>query len=73
MSRRSGIRFADNDMRQHETLQRVPLIRMASHSMAARSCQAIASFAARVPQTGKSFQSISGVGATRPRYKDQIF
>jgi hypothetical protein len=26
MSRRSGIRFADKDMRQHENLPRVPFI-----------------------------------------------
>jgi hypothetical protein len=26
MSRRSGIRFADKDMRQHKNLQRIPFI-----------------------------------------------
>jgi hypothetical protein len=26
MSRRSGIRFADKDMRQHKNLQRIPMI-----------------------------------------------
>jgi hypothetical protein len=38
MSRRSGIRFADKDMRQHENLRRVPAILVQISPGSARGC-----------------------------------
>jgi hypothetical protein len=61
MSRRSGIRFADKDMRQHEKLQRMPCILDHSVIQYARGCAVVATgFGERVSARDELMAFVNG-------------